>query len=86
MVVSVTGYAPKSIVIGYVFDLNKIEGMLNAVYEENSTRFMSKPQNLKDYSDLIEVVCYETGTRNQIVNFYMDEFLALAIDRAPKNS
>lgn len=59
-----TGYAPKSIVIGYVFDLNQIEGMLNAVYGEDSTRIISKPQNLKNYADLIGVVSYETGTKN----------------------
>ena len=62
--VSVTGYAPKSTTIGYLIDLNQIEGMLNAVYGEASTRIISKPQNLKDFTDLIKVVSYSIGTNN----------------------
>jgi len=80
----VTGFAPNSYVIGYLIDLNQIEGMLDAVNVDVPIRTLSKPQNLKEFSDLIKVVSFETGTINQIVNFYMDEFLAVNIERTPE--
>jgi hypothetical protein len=80
----VTGFAPNSYVIGYLIDLNQIEGMLEAVNVDVPIRNLSKPQNLKEFSDLIKVVSFETGTINQIVNFYMDEFLAVNIERTPE--
>ena len=79
-----TGFAPNSYVIGYLIDLNQIEGMLDAVNVDVPIRTLSKPQNLKEFSDLIKVVSFETGTINQIVNFYMDEFLAVNIERTPE--
>ncbi len=79
-----TGFAPNSYVIGYLIDLNQIEGMLEAVNVDVPIRNLSKPQNLKEFSDLIKVVSFETGTINQIVNFYMDEFLAVNIERTPE--
>jgi len=60
--------------------------MLNAVFGDPSIRNQSKSKNLKDLSDLIQVISYDPGLNGQISNVFMDEFLTIAVIRAPRTS